>query len=231
MANINCRYADITHEIKPVTKGYRFVLTYNLVQEGAGVPPSAADADKKRAELQGIIKGWKTNYDDHTDGCPEVLAYMLDHKYTDANLGVANLKGQDLIRVRYLQDVCSQNGFSVFLVNVERQVSGTCDSQYDDVEWCELYERAVDGLDEDHHSLGSVESDYYYLTTVVSLQSSVTLRYVPMDEGNIVQQNLFSDGPDKEDWSGPTGNQGTTATHFYRSSVSFTTTRDIFFYG
>jgi hypothetical protein len=52
------------------------------------------------------------------------------------------------------------------------------------------------------------------------LQGTELLDEVPLSESHIVQKDPFLDGPDEEEFSGPTGNQGVSATHYYRRSVS-----------
>lgn len=41
---------------------------------------------------------------------------------------------------------------------------------------------------------------------------------VPINPKNIVQDNPFERAPDREDYEGFTGNEGASATHFYRNS-------------
>jgi hypothetical protein len=204
-----------------VTKGYRFVLTYNLVYHGPGPQPLAADSDSKKRELQEIISAWKTSLDNRSDGCPVALAYMLDHEYTDFSLEVGWLKGDDQVRLLYLQDACRQNDFSIFLANIEHIVYGQCGDVCS--EWRDLYFQAIEGWAQEFHSIGDVIEESLHLTVVYD-DNVIMLRDIPLDKDDIVQPKPFSGDPDEEDWSGPTGNEGVSATHFYHSTVSFTST-------
>jgi hypothetical protein len=53
---------------------------------GHWLPPLEADGDEKKAKLEKIISRWKALYYAEIYGCPDRLAYMLDYRYTDANL-------------------------------------------------------------------------------------------------------------------------------------------------
>jgi hypothetical protein len=55
-------YADVQHEIAPVTSGYRLVLTYNLVQDPSAPKQTAAVLGANHARLGQLLKTWT---DDH----------------------------------------------------------------------------------------------------------------------------------------------------------------------
>ncbi|KAI9715498.1 MAG: hypothetical protein M1812_005974, partial [Candelaria pacifica] len=102
-------YADVTHEVRPVTSGNRLVLTYNLIDTAPGTPQTAASVGNEKLKLHNIIAFWKASWDDSEhENCPNKLAYLLDHKYTNASLRMDMLKGNDLLRARYLKEACAQ---------------------------------------------------------------------------------------------------------------------------
>jgi hypothetical protein len=213
------RYSDVTHEVKPVTDGYRFIITYNLVYAGPGTGQLAADLGNEKRALQGLMASWKASYDGREHGCPNMLAYMIEYKYTDANLRMQQLKGNDRLRVEHLKDVCAQNGFLVWLANIEYVIDGECLDEGDD--WYELYWKARRGEEPTCHTIQEVHEKSLGLTRVVDLDGSQITENVPLNEDDIVQQEPFSGDPHDEDWSGPTGNQGVSATHFYHNTVSY----------
>jgi hypothetical protein len=86
--------------------------------------------------LQKFIASWKASYDEDEHGCPNMLTYMLDHKYTDANLQYEQLKGNDQLRLQHLKEVCTEKGFLVLLANLERVMEGEC--QDEDYHWNEF---------------------------------------------------------------------------------------------
>ena len=52
------------------------------------------------------------------------LCYALDHQYTDQGLKLANLKGDDYCRVRFVADSCAKSGkFCFLLTNIVNETS------------------------------------------------------------------------------------------------------------
>ncbi|KAI0560982.1 Oxoglutarate/iron-dependent dioxygenase [Gracilaria domingensis] len=85
-------FADVEHQIRPVTKGYRIALVYNLTWLGNGCPPSAKGSNMSMVgrALSGHAKKFPSR--------AWYVAFGLEHKYTDASLstmGVRALKGAD----------------------------------------------------------------------------------------------------------------------------------------
>ena len=169
-------------------------------------PQREPDFGKEKMELQTVIASWKSGYNEGEVGCPIALAYLLDHKYTDASLQLRQLKGNDQLRLQYLQEVCGWNSFTVFLASLERIICGECCEQYEGDDWREFK---------------AVNAESLRLTVVVDLEGAIILRNIPIDECSIVQDEPFAGDPDKENWSGPTGNEGMSATHYYYRTVRF----------
>ncbi|KAI9771775.1 MAG: hypothetical protein M1835_006386 [Candelina submexicana] len=211
-------YADVTHEIRPVTSGIRLVLTYNLIDTAPGITQSAASLDHEKLKLRNILTLWKTSWDDseHMD-CPDKLAYMLDHKYTNASLRIDQLKGSDLLRARYLKEVCAETDICFFLANIERSVDGEVESDGEDIPY---KDKPCDGPNGIHHEIFEIFEDKLMLQHVVELDGSGVAKDLTLEESDIVQEEPFATGPDHEDFSGWTGNDGTTAKHYYRSTVA-----------
>ncbi|KAI9706510.1 MAG: hypothetical protein M1836_003516 [Candelina mexicana] len=208
-------YADVTHEIRPVTSGNRLVLTYNLIDTAPGIPQSAASQDHEKLKLRNILTLWKTSWDDSEHmACPDKLAYMLDHKYTNASLRIDQLKGSDLLRARYLKEVCTETDICFFLANIERSVDGEVESDGEDIPY---KDKPCNGL---HHEIFDIFDDKLMLQHVVELDGSGVAKDLTLEESDIVQEEPFATGPDHEDFSGWTGNDGTTAKHYYRSTVA-----------
>ncbi|KAE9962857.1 hypothetical protein BLS_009949 [Venturia inaequalis] len=112
-------YSDVKHEIRPITSGYRLVLTYNLVDASrSAVKQSAAQVHHKRQELDGLFQLWK-RYLSHQ----EKLVYILDHQYTKPSLRLQNLKGQDRALGQHLNTICSQNGFQLMFAQMTKNES------------------------------------------------------------------------------------------------------------
>ena len=91
-------YSDCRHEVKPVTSGYRVVLTYNLRLQGTPVTqPVPADPE--------LVARLARHLDEHfaSGARPDRLVYLLDHEYTPRGLDWARLKGVDASRAELLR--------------------------------------------------------------------------------------------------------------------------------
>ncbi|GAW25067.1 putative 2og-fe oxygenase superfamily protein [Rosellinia necatrix] len=82
-------YADVTHEIKPVTEGHRLALIYNIIHMGDGAT-SAEFLVKQDQKLHKIMSMLNLCFP-----TPKRLLYFLEHKYSRASLEIDHLKGQD----------------------------------------------------------------------------------------------------------------------------------------
>ena len=118
-------YADITHEVKPLTSGYRLALTYNLIHPD-GVRISASPATGQVDHLIYLLRQWETNSEPVAK-----LLYPLEHKYSQSSLSLENLKGRDRSICQNLREAGLHTGFAVFLANMDRVESA---SDYDDDE-------------------------------------------------------------------------------------------------
>ena len=155
-------------------------------------------------KLRNILAFWMTSFKNSSPGCPKILAYMLEHKYTDANLKFELLKGKDQHTARSLLEACPKEDFCVYVANLIRSVCGGCE-EYDD---------------EDIHPIDEVYEEDLYLSKVVDLHGAVIATRLQFNEDNIVQKNPFARDPDDEEYTGFTGNEGVSTTHFFRDSVS-----------
>lgn len=200
-----------------MTSGYRLVLTYNLIR-ASGNTVFGANHSHERMELSGVIARWKDCYES-TRNCPRLLAYVLQHKYTEACLSSKQMKGPDQLRVQHLDDVCAEHGFCVYLALLERTISGDCQDMEAD-QWQELYWDAMAGNADHVHAIEEVQEEELRLSRVVDLDGHDLVGGVLFDESCLIQADPFDEYPDHEEWSGPTGNEGVSATHFYRKTVS-----------
>jgi len=96
-------YADCRHEVRPVTSGYRVVLTYNLLLRGDTTAAVAGRTDPATVRrLAGLLgKHFATPRRDSAEP-PRRLVYLLDHEYTEHGLSWARLKGADVHRAAAL---------------------------------------------------------------------------------------------------------------------------------
>lgn len=114
--NVLAWYTDVTHEIKPVTSGYRLALSYNLIHTTRSLRPSLSTKLEHLLQLRRILKTWMK---DEGQQSPEKIIYMLDHTYSQANLCASALKGADAHQVALLNPIAKDLGFQLGLATVE----------------------------------------------------------------------------------------------------------------
>ena len=207
------RYADVTHQVNEVTSGHRLVLTYNLIDSSQGLQRSAAMFSREKRILTGIISSWARNVEDPAVEAPSFLAYKLDHEYTDASLKFRSLKGLDKAKAEYLREVCAAANACFFLASMERTEMGSCEGNYSG------YGRRERHRTQKIHTLEDIIERSTELKRMIDLDGSVLAREISINEADIVQEDPFGRDPDKEDFQGYTGNEGSSATHFYHDTV------------
>ncbi|KAK5214727.1 hypothetical protein LTS03_011672, partial [Exophiala xenobiotica] len=217
-----CWYADVKHEIMRVNAGYRLVLTYNLVNANLHNPAEApAQFDGEKKQLETVLALWKDQCRKTTTGSPKVLACVLQHLYTAQTLCSSGLKGGDCTVGHCLSELCQKQGFSLYLAMVEYGKEGECrDEDNDETAWEEMYWRACRNEEPDYHDITDVDSEWLELRQVVDLNGTKLLDRVPLEMSQIVPEMSFEGAPSREEFSGPTGNEGVSATHWYRRSAA-----------
>ena len=205
---------DVTHEVRPVTSGCRFVLTYNLIYTAQGSVQFAADLADDTIRLQNILSLWNTSFQGPEATSPKILAYMPCHKYTDANLNYVLLKGRDQQTVHSLLEACRKEDFCFFLANLVREVSGDCNMVIE----CDMDGQHQECYDDDGrfkiHAIEGQHDQKVYLSKVIDPHGSVIGTDMTIDEENNVQKDPFARAPDKEDCTGD------TVTQIHRNTVS-----------
>ncbi|KAL8765527.1 MAG: hypothetical protein Q9209_007435 [Squamulea sp. 1 TL-2023] len=186
-------YSDVIHEIKPVTAGYRLVLTYNLLRTQGTCPSSASTVMNERAEICKILTTWKSRYEAQQPVMKK-LAYFLDHHYSTVNLRFDRLKGHDRLLGRLIKDVCDAEGFTPLLANAAYTISGISEDDPDDC------------------------TESLVLSILVDFNDKMVLDGADIGKGEFVQEDRYDRMPDEQEHE-DTGNQGTESTHFYRDTV------------
>ncbi|KAL8907098.1 MAG: hypothetical protein Q9171_006003 [Xanthocarpia ochracea] len=101
--------------IEPIQTGYRWVLAYNLINHSPGPPRSASLLDAQIGRFTQALTRWQELQVE-----PHYLAYPLDHQYTNRNLKLAQLKGDDFYRARHVARSCeAHGGYYMLLGNME----------------------------------------------------------------------------------------------------------------
>lgn len=138
IAKIIAFYPDCTHEVEKVKQGYRIALTYNLVLDTS----HDEDDDRKNTspKLKEAIKEYfdkDKNLDPYLDLNvnlqenvnlnheirPRVLAYFLDHEYSEHSLRWNMLKGADRTNAILIRNSAEEIGCSTYLALAEIQMT------------------------------------------------------------------------------------------------------------
>ncbi|KAL3480567.1 hypothetical protein BJX99DRAFT_18616 [Aspergillus californicus] len=215
-------YSDVRHEIRPVTSGYRLVLTYNLIHRPSATALKGRDGLAE--QLGNCLTSWANRWDQKAsdlkadswpesswfsrtkeDSCRPFLVYLLDYEYTPVELGFTRLKGADRARVAELQKACDACGFRVFLTNVEKQVSGPVDSHG--------YKHY--GNRGRLRELDVIIYSSLRISNVVGVDGRTIIRELDIPEPLIINHDFSEAEPDEEDFEGFTGNEGAEATRYY----------------
>ncbi|KAF9633731.1 hypothetical protein BFW01_g4625 [Lasiodiplodia theobromae] len=215
-----CWFADVTHEVAKIKSGYRWVLTYNLVNKSPSPDKANLIPGIERHLLRSALREW-------WDAClvdpteERAYCYILEHQYTDANLGFDSLKGQDAAKVRALRESCQDGNFCCLLANLHREVWGACVAEdpwpgrvHHNTDMSGALSRG------DFHVIDQDEEITTKLNHVLDQDGTWVGEEIPISEdAEIIQFKPFRRDPDDEDFMGYTGNEGAQATHTYRDSV------------
>jgi hypothetical protein len=93
------RYADVTHEARPVNSGHRLVLTYHVIHRVPSVHLSAAATLREDvSRLRDVFRQWGVSEWAYRSGDePDpFLCHYLEHRYTERNLSLSRMRGTDL---------------------------------------------------------------------------------------------------------------------------------------
>ena len=196
-------YADCQHEIKPVTKGHRLCLVYNLVYAGfCGDCPAPQSNDATVSSLVSAMKEWSA----HTDSgeCPPMMCYMLEHKYCEASLSFQLLKNTDRAVSNVLMEARKEVDFDLYVGQINLTENWVAESDYWGWEGREPIELLGDSSEAVHlkspegHSIMCINAEKEY--------------FVPED--------FFANiDPDKEEYEEATGNEGATLDKQYNWSA------------
>lgn len=207
------------------------MVTYNLVHVAPRAAQLASGPSDSQNKIESLLLELRDGFNAQTSGWPKMLAYILDHKYSDANLRLDHMKGKDCSKARHLRAACESQDFCFFLANLELSREGGCDETYDQYDhyggrygnnW-----RDPDSEDEDeddaedegeHHSIDEVNETTITFRTLFGDNGELIASNIALDEADIIQKDHFDGMPDEEEYEGYTGNAGASTTHIYRNT-------------
>ncbi|RBR12852.1 uncharacterized protein FIESC28_08442 [Fusarium coffeatum] len=202
-------YSDVSHEVLPVTSGYRWVLTYNLAIDKSLPAPSAPLGRSELRPPRHCIRRWLAQ--DKKSRQSPYTYHMLEYEYTEANISYKTLKAQDLARVTALREACNGLPVTIFLALVEKMERGSV--MANPLGW---YNESDEESDEGGHCIEDVLESSLAVKFLQDLNGQVVPGKMFIKEDHLLQPFTFDSlDPDKEDYERHTGNAGAQATHWY----------------
>jgi predicted 2-oxoglutarate/Fe(II)-dependent dioxygenase YbiX len=220
-------YADCEHEIRPVTKGFRLSLVYNLTLAESKRTIRAPTRGEHVVAVARILGQWSSRIRATPDASApsplSKLAVLLDHQYSQAGLTRDALKGVDRARADVLFAAAREAGCDASLALVTYWESGSAEPS-DAYEYRYRRRRRYGRYDDEgegEHVMGEV-FDQSLKTEHFSDAEGNRLAYgqIPLDEEEIVSKQPLNEGrPDEEDFEGYTGNAGMTLQRWYHRAA------------
>ncbi len=228
-------YSDCRHEVRPVEKGYRVVLTYNLVVEG-DVAPAATPTEQVEALSRCLRKFFDTPRAPRWRGDedmepPNRLVYLLDHQYTQRGLEWNRLKNADAARAAALQEAARVLDCEVVLALADVHETWSCeeeDSGYGGHGRYRRWERDDDEVedDEEEHESSALPELTELLDSDIELRhwvgTSGQTEAITPDVGHreLCYTKPSADlEPFESQHEGFTGNAGNTVEHWYHRAA------------
>jgi hypothetical protein len=123
-------YADCVHKVEPITEGYRVVLVFNLLWLDRARPLPETPTHYNEIEIiRDMLLQWRhdlqTTPPEADQPPPKKLVYLLEHAYTEAELGINQLKGVDVATARLLQQAAKEAECNVYLALLLLEQSGS----------------------------------------------------------------------------------------------------------
>lgn len=196
-------YADCQHEVKPVTKGYRCCLVYNLSLIDHKKQPLAPN------NLQFINKLSKALNDYFKVPEQDKLAVMLEHQYSKAGLNPNQLKNGDIIKADVMTAAAKKSNCDVYFGIVTRWEMGSLADYF---------------FDEDDLDDLEIEEIHDISLTVEELHTPdnelIEVGLIHLEESQLLDEFDFtSRPPDEQEIEEATGNAGASMERWYSQAA------------
>lgn len=222
-------YTDILHSVLPVTSGYRFALSYNMIYKGPAAVPRLPNTQSQIEELRLVLRTWNRNTNDLDS--PKLVGWMLDHQYSEQALNsqkIEALKGADKYRGLALLDLAKELGFEFYLAQMEYQKTGTVvDDGYNGYGYRRRRGYRGYGYDSDGDPEGKTMDDIIEESlTAKNFINCKTGHSLPQDfNPSFEQEDCIPVGywdeeePDTKNYEGYTGNAEATLDYWYKRTA------------
>jgi 2OG-Fe(II) oxygenase superfamily len=213
-------YADCEHEIRPLRKGYRLCLVYNLALAKSKTSLGAPRTLEYIEPVAKILRDWAAK-----DAAPRKLAVTLDHQYTQDGLTWDALKGVDRVKARVLLEAAARADCQAFLALLTFHESGG--AEYTGGGGYGRRRRWYDDEDDEDDEDSEYEMTEVYETSLTaehwSDSAGKQLPFGPIDvePDEVLDPEVLEAVDPEEDFEGYTGNAGMTLDRWYRHGALF----------
>ena len=218
-------YADCEHEVRPLRKGYRLCLVYNLTLAKSRKTLSAPRDSEHIERISPLLREWSK------DDSAEKLVITLDHQYTQDGLAWDRLKGVDRVRARVLAEAARRANCRAYLALLTFWESGSAeydgDYGYGYGRRRRWYDDEDDEDDEDEADAGLYEMGEVFESSLTAEHWSdsegkpLPVGKLSVEEDELLDPEALKDVDPEEEFEGYTGNAGMTLDRWYRHAAIF----------
>lgn len=215
-------YADCEHEVRPLKKGYRLCLVYNLrlakAKKGLKAPRDAGHVEA----ISPLIRKWADD-----EESTEKLAILLDHQYTRDGLTWDALKGTDRVKARVLAEAARRAGCKAYLALLTLHQSGEGEepyrgSRYGRGRWYSRSDAGDETGDGGEYTMVEVyESELAADRWSDPEGNRLPIGELPVDEDEVLDPGSITRVKPEEHYQGYTGNEGSPLERWYRHAAIF----------
>jgi hypothetical protein len=226
-------YADCEHEVRPLRKGYRLCLTYNLTLARSKKSITASRVGEPIERITRLIRQWVKDEGKSAGK----LVITLEHQYTQDGLSWNTLKGVDRVKANVLQEAARQAGCNAYLALLTLWESGQGEDDwggygYGDGRWYDDYgedeedeDYSEDEQDEDNGDGGEYTMVEVYETRLTADHwtdregKELPIGKLSVSEDELLDPDTLKDVVPEEQYEGYTGNEGMTLERWYRHAA------------
>lgn len=216
-------YADTRHEVRPVTRGYRIALTYNLALAGSSAPKHASTPAMTETAATLLRKHFEQPSEARWQGDrqagapPDRLVFLLDHRYSEHSLKWTQLKGEDAVRTEVIRRAAEQDNCETALGLVEIQETWDCTEPAPRRRRGWWSDDDSDDNDDMDHELGELLDSTFTITSLGEKKQ----RFAPeVAEAELATSTpTASLVPHDTEYTGNMGNWGNTMDRWYRRAA------------
>ncbi len=215
-------YADCEHEVRPVEAGHRLCLIFNLLRGAAGDGPPAA-APSYDAEVAQAARLIGAAFD--AEVAPRKLVWLMEHQYSQAELGFDALKGVDAAVVGVLRRAAAAAACGMHLAVMHIEESGPAEVHYAPSRG-RRYRDDFDGDDDIDAAAVAYEvvevsdTDRYIDHWIAADGQGRTFGRLPLADFELLPAGALDDEqPDEDRLLEATGNEGVSFERAYRRAA------------